>query len=220
MVTTAGRPEHGSHLHQMGQDPEITTMPGSDRGLQMVDDVASGSLLPEAAIERIVAGDRSFLTNGAIVRFYYGYFQRDPDTQGYLYWSELVRGGLPRSAVAEVFATSAEFRETYGDLSDGGFVDLVYANVLDREPDAAGRAYWLGVLEGGHPRSAIMAIFTESGEHRTVTRPRVERTVLHLGMLRRAPTASWLDGKVDVPFRNVARTILRSEAYAERFADN
>ena len=41
-------------------------------------------------------------------------------------------------SVSAAFARSPEFTSRYGALSDGGFVDLVYRNVLGRSPDAAG----------------------------------------------------------------------------------
>lgn len=101
--------------------------------------------------------------NDSITRLYRAFFRRDPDLTGYRYWSEL----LPTTTIvtiADQFATSPEFRTTYGALTDAGFVERVYRNVLDRAPDPAGRAHWISVLQRGFSRGFVMAQFSESPE--------------------------------------------------------
>ena len=41
------------------------------------------------------------------------------------------------------FGRSSEFTALYGQTTNEQFVDLVYENVLGREADAEGKAYWL-----------------------------------------------------------------------------
>ena len=65
---------------------------------------------------------------------------------------------------AASFAASAEFRDRYGSLDDTAFVRLVYANVLGREPDGGGLAYWSGLLAAGVDRGTVMVGFSESAE--------------------------------------------------------
>lgn len=101
--------------------------------------------------------------NDTIFRLYRAFFDRDPDRGGYDYWTAERARGITAQAVADWFATSPEFVATYGHLDDGAFVDLVYRNVLDREPDRAGRSYWVTVL-ASHTRGDVMLAFCESFE--------------------------------------------------------
>lgn len=107
---------------------------------------------------------------GPVTRLYKAYFLRNPDESGLRYWIDT---GLPLTAVSNAFADSAEFSMRYGALSNGGFVDQVYANVLGRAPDPGGRAYWLGQLAAGLSRGQLMLWFSESAEFvaRTGTLP-------------------------------------------------
>ncbi|MBK9180753.1 MAG: DUF4214 domain-containing protein [Acidimicrobiales bacterium] len=79
---------------------------------------------------------------GPLARLYRAYFLRQPDADGLAYWFATLQQGTPLGAVSELFAQSAEFQSTYGQLSSGDFVKLVYRNVLGREPDPGGYAHW------------------------------------------------------------------------------
>jgi hypothetical protein len=173
----------------------------------------------EAAIEQVVTNANSFGTVGAIVRHYSAYFDRDPDTAGLRYWFNMFRSRHGISTMSAAFSESAEFRDTYGTLTNGQFVDLIYRNVLHRAPDAEGRAYWISFLDRGSHRWSIMTVFAESAENQAATRARVQRIIVHFGMLRRVPSDAWLDRTLDVPLQTVIRRIYNSPAYAARFAD-
>ena len=84
------------------------------------------------------------LDPGPVDRLYRAFFLRSSDAQGRNYWLDQFERGASLRRIADVFAASPEFVARYGALDDGGFVDLVYANVLGRAPDATGRAYWIG----------------------------------------------------------------------------
>jgi len=104
--------------------------------------------------------------DGSVYRLYRAFFLREPDADGLLHWLVQARyHRYPLGAVAEDFARSAEFRGRYGALDDGGYVDLVYRNVLGREPDPGGRAYWLDQLRRGMPRGHVMLHFSDSVEY-------------------------------------------------------
>lgn len=102
----------------------------------------------------------------AIARLYVATFEREPDAAGFAYWT-----GLDRKSqdIAAWFVESPEFRSRYGTLDDGEFVDRVYANVLGRVPDRAGRQYWVGRLAAGAARSDVLLGFSESEEFRNRT---------------------------------------------------
>ncbi len=108
-----------------------------------------------------------------LARLYSAYFRRMPDEEGMDFWLAQRRNGLRLESVSAEFARSAEFAATYGALSNAGFVDLIYANVLRRSPDAAGRAYWIGLLDNGQDRGNIMQGFSESAEFVRLTTPEI-----------------------------------------------
>ena len=128
-----------------------------------------------------------------VARLYLAYFGRDADFAGLMFWSGHVRAGLPLAAVSESFAGSAEFRARYGTLSNQGFVDRVYRNVLGRPPDAGGAAYWGDLLARGVlNRGGVMVNFSESAEYRWGTWARIDVVAAYLGFLRRSPDAAGL----------------------------
>ena len=99
-------------------------------------------------------------------RLYQAFFLRQPDEGGFDYWLGVRNGGATLGDIAYQFAQGSEFRNRYGDLSHAQFVDLAYANVLCRPPDAEGRAYWTGLLESGAlTRWDMMINFAELREY-------------------------------------------------------
>ncbi|MEM7274664.1 MAG: DUF4214 domain-containing protein, partial [Actinomycetota bacterium] len=129
---------------------------GVSRGEVMIGFSESGEFIDRTR------GDLSTIeANGPVGRLYMAYFQRRPDDGGLDYW---INTGLPSRAISSQFATSAEFINRYGALSDGQFVDLVYQNVLGRAADPGGRAHWLRLLGQGLKRGAVMAEFSDSAE--------------------------------------------------------
>jgi hypothetical protein len=108
-----------------------------------------------------------------ITRLYQAFFGRAPDSAGLAHWSGLHAGGAGLDDIAGFFVESAEFASTYGALTDEQFIDLVYANVLQRSPDQEGRNFWLAAVAGGADRGEIMVQFSESAEfiRRTGTTP-------------------------------------------------
>ncbi|HSL56729.1 MAG TPA: DUF4214 domain-containing protein, partial [Acidimicrobiales bacterium] len=123
----------------------------------------SGEAVSVTAARRAASVDRLFLA----------YFLRDPDPIGRSWWASLHAAGRPLTAISLEFARSAEFAARYGQLTDTDFVRLVYGNVLQRDPDALGLAYWTGMLAQGRTRGWVMVGFSESPEFvsRTGTTP-------------------------------------------------
>ncbi len=99
-----------------------------------------------------------------IIRLYEAFFLRAPDAEGLAYWAGQAAGGASLEVIASAFAQSGEFQTQYGALTDQQFIELVYDNVLNRDPDGEGLAYWLGLLQGGLDRGTAMVGFSESVE--------------------------------------------------------
>jgi len=125
-----------------------------------VPEAAAGQTAREAVYDGSPDG-----IDGSIYRLYRAFFLREPDADGLVHWIVQARYARhPVAAIADDFTRSAEFRARYGSVDDGAFVDLVYRNVLERAPDAGGRAYWLDHLRRGMPRGHLMVYFSDSLE--------------------------------------------------------
>ncbi len=102
--------------------------------------------------------------DATVLRLYHAFFDREADLGGAKYWLEERRRGVSVEEMTALFATSPEFRLRYGDVDDAGFLDVVYANVLDRTPDAAGYEYWLGEMAAGLSRPDLVLMFSIAPE--------------------------------------------------------
>jgi uncharacterized protein YkwD len=106
---------------------------------------------------------------GQVRRLYLAFFKREPDSAGSTFWVTKLTAGHPLGGIAGEFVKSAEFRSTYGHLSDAQFVTLVYQNVLGRAPDRAGHDYWIARMAQGMGRGSVMVNFSESAEFKAKT---------------------------------------------------
>ena len=100
-------------------------------------------------------------------RMYDSAFGRAPDSSGQNYWTTALQKGLSVADMASAFAASPEFVATYGRAqSIKQFVEQLYQNVLDREGEAGGVAYWTNALNTNTAsRGQVLAGFSESTEH-------------------------------------------------------
>jgi Domain of unknown function (DUF4214)/RTX calcium-binding nonapeptide repeat (4 copies) len=105
-----------------------------------------------------------------VARLYDTVFGRRPDTAGLVAWKDVLESGTATlGQVAGAFVESAEFRATYGGLTNRQFAEALYQNTLDRPADQAGSDYWTGQLNAGLARSAVVLAFSESQEHVNLT---------------------------------------------------
>lgn len=111
--------------------------------------------------------------SGRVFRLYQAALDRAPDVHGLFYWSDLLQSGVRSlKSVSAGFMGSQEFQNTYGETDDIAFVTLLYNNVLDRAPDAAGLTYWTDLLSSGaRSRPEVVVGFSESREFIDKTAP-------------------------------------------------
>jgi type VII secretion-associated serine protease mycosin len=155
-----------------------------------------------------------------ITRLYIAYFNRAPDYGGLRDWATKLRTGWPLSSVSDAFARSDEFTKRYGSLSNAGFVDLVYRNVLKRAPDAAGLASWVATLDtGAMNRGTVMLGFSESAEFKGMSARRVDMSVIYAGILRRQPTYAEMIGYLASGMSRVSLLlrVVHTRQYRDRF---
>jgi len=107
---------------------------------------------------------------GWISRLYEAVLDRQPDCNGARYWQWIP---VERADVVYVFVGGPEFEARYGSTSDAEFVQLLYRNVLDREPDQGGKQYWTDQLAAGTTRAEVVITWISTPEFvmRTGTTP-------------------------------------------------
>lgn len=116
--------------------------------------------------EGIVAFDLDGAAGNAY-RLYQAAFNRVPDSDGLAYQVARLDAGASLSDVAAGFVASPEFTGAYGGLaSHAQLVQQLYHNVLHRDGEAAGIAYWSQQLDSGTPLSTVLIGFSESTENR------------------------------------------------------
>jgi hypothetical protein len=125
----------------------------------------------------------------AVTRLYQAYFLRTPDHSGLTFWLDRRGEGRTLASISQSFATSSEFTGRYGSLTNAGFVDRVYKNVLGRPADSGGTSYWVAKLNAGTPRGQVMANFSQSSEYLRTTEAGVRVVGTYESLLRRAATA-------------------------------
>lgn len=104
---------------------------------------------------------------GQAYRIYKAAFDRAPDLTGLGYWISAMDNGAALTGVAGGFIASTEFQSRYGAVSDTDFIRLLYENVLDRQPDAGGYAFWQDAMGRGLGREGVLVEFSESPENKS-----------------------------------------------------
>jgi len=104
---------------------------------------------------------------GQAYRLYQAVFDRVPDLPGLGYWIAVRDGGAPMDLIAKNFMSSNEGIALYGAApTNAEAVTRFYANTLHREPDAAGFAYWMNVLDNHLASQAnVLVQFSDSPEN-------------------------------------------------------
>jgi hypothetical protein len=107
---------------------------------------------------------------GRAFRLYRAAFDRTPDAPGIGYWIGQLDQGLDPALVAGAFMESDEFKSRYGTgLTDADYIGKLYFNVLHRDIDPAGRAFWTSLMErGAVTRAQVLAAFSEGAEAKSM----------------------------------------------------
>lgn len=121
------------------------------------------NIYDQSARTFIETNSASYMGDNAY-RIYQVILNRDPDAPGLSDWSYGLAAGASLPAIVEGFLNSAEFQNTYGGITDGEFVTLLYQNAFGRAPDAPGFTNWINSLNNGASRAEITVGFIESQE--------------------------------------------------------
>lgn len=176
--------------------------------------------------------------SGQIYRLYQATLARTPDPTGLFHWAAMVQSGArPLAGVAQGFVEAPEFQATYGTTGTQAFVTLLYGNVLNRTPDAAGLAHWSALLDSGaRSRAEVVVGFSESPEFvattaagaLSVSRAALQSAAvgdvfrLYQAVLARAPDLAGLQGWTTqlaegVPLTTVVAGFVGAPEFVQRF---
>lgn len=119
---------------------------------------------------------------GQAYRLYRAAFARTPDVSGLGYWMGVLDRGYGLVNVAQGFVGSAEFINLYaGATTNSAIVTQFYKNVLNREGDAVGQAYWVNILDSKAASvAAVLASFSDSPENINATAAVVQNGIAYL----------------------------------------
>jgi hypothetical protein len=152
-----------------------TTETNSISGWLVIDSVIERDGEDEISqIERLEFSDLTVALDtggvaGKAYRIYKAAFDRTPDATGLGYWIDQMDSGMDEVEVAARFIDSAEFRQLYGsNVSNATFITNVYNNVLDRNPDDTGLAWWVSEMQTNPSKTwqKVLADFSESAENK------------------------------------------------------
>lgn len=168
-------------------------------------------------LSSLVQGSAYQSKTGGVTRLYRAFFLRPPDTPGLQYWWDGVNNGRSLHRIANIMASSAEFIERYGNLTNADYVDRVYQNVLGRPADPDGKAHWVGELESGkRTRGQVMVGFSESSEYKGQWKATNDVIITFFAALHRVPTAAELTNWIGSSNVSLATSLLRSRSYHAR----
>jgi serralysin len=137
------------------------------------------------AVERLQFADTNVAMDGdgaagQAWRLYRAAFDRAPDAAGLGFWLQGLDAGLHLAAMAQHLMDSPEFSQRYGAPDSSQFVAQLYANVLHRAPDDAGRAYWQQQLDEGRlGRADALVHFSESAENQAALAGVIDNGMLY-----------------------------------------
>jgi hypothetical protein len=183
--------------------------------------IDSGTMTRGQVIESFFWSEEFGVRIPPIVRLYFAYFLRIPDYLGLMFWVNAYDCCLSLEAISDSFAGSEEFLQRYGSLSNEAFVDLLYQNVLGRDPDIEGYLYWVEELNSGRrTRGQVMLGFLESEEYRVKSSNEVFVTMMYVGMLRRSPDEAGFDFWVNyLDSGNSVLALINGFLYSEEYAN-
>lgn len=133
----------------------------------------SGQIDTLSNIERVTFLDNATLAidvgggqnAGSVYRLYQATFDRTPDAAGLKYWISNADNGASIHQIAQGFVDSAEYRQLNPGLDPVSMINNLYKNVLSRDADPKGFAYWKEQLASGMRESEMLVSFSESQEN-------------------------------------------------------
>jgi len=96
----------------------------------------------------------------AVANLYHAVLGRNADYSGLEFWYDRVEEGISMQRIAQAFLDSAEY--TGDTQTNAQFLDALYDNLLDRDGDTTGTAFWISQLESGVSRADVLVAFAQA----------------------------------------------------------
>ena len=156
-------------------------------------------------VARFFEAEEFYRNKAVIIKLYQACFNRLPDYEGIRFWLEQAAPPNNQTGVqiANQFIGSDEFRRRWGTLDNNGFVNRIFLNALNRQPTQNEINFYVGQLNGGTSRGAVVvdltspssALYQEFDLRLTV---QVQIIEMYIVMLLRVPTqqefTNWVNG--------------------------
>lgn len=175
-------------------------------------DLAAGGSVPEF-LESLVTSDE--WTGHVVEQMYQDTLGRGSDSAGRDYWIDRLQSDTTVAEVAGSFYGSPEYVNRLGG-DHGVWIDDLYVRLLDRQPDAAGRAFWVDDAAAGGTGAVAYRLY-QSEESR-----RARVIGLYRELLGRDPDeaglAYWAEVLLSGDDLALATHLAASDEYFERSA--
>ena len=181
----------------------------------------AGTLTVGGLVDEVRDGADALANVDPTIRLYSAYLVRVPDAGGLNFWLRRRRAGYTLSRISSFFEDSSEFTTRYGTLTNRQFVEQIYRNVLGREGEESGIAYWTRQLDlRRKDRGQVMINFSESSEYIRVVADRVDAAAVLIHVIGVSPTTGQRDALVAAAgsssLADAVRELLRDPAFAAR----
>ena len=129
----------------------------------------AGHVAETRVVASAVAGPAGFVTG-----LYTSILLRSPQPSEVDYWVGVLNRGVSPAFVQRAFLHSPERQQLLASLgvtpvgSNKPFVDSLYVNLLKRQPDPGGEAFWVQQLRRGENRQLVIQGFLSSSEYQSL----------------------------------------------------
>jgi Ca2+-binding RTX toxin-like protein len=137
-------------------------------------------------VERLIFADTNIAldfkeTAGQAYRIYEAVLGRAPDLEGLGYWINDMDNGVSLTTIAQGFIASLEFQGKYGaNPSYETYINLLYNNILERDPDPDGLNYWVSNMQNDvDTPAAVLASFSEGFENTANVAPDIANGIYY-----------------------------------------
>jgi serralysin len=137
-------------------------------------------------VERLIFADTNIALDlegiaGQAYRIYEAVLGRAPDLVGLGYWINDMDNGVSLTTIAQGFIASPEFQGKYGaNPSYETYINLLYNNILERDPDTVGMNYWVSNMRNGvDTPAAVLASFSEGYENTANVAPDIANGIYY-----------------------------------------
>jgi hypothetical protein len=211
--------------------PDGTDTLTSIEYLRFGEDIGQDWAITNVALADVGNGAADRLTE-QITDLYVAYFNRAPDSEGLAYWFKTIyTGEYSLRTIAERFTFEQEYLQAYpSSLANRNFIEQIYLNLFDRNPDAGGWNYWSDELDTGHRQRSgfILDVIegayapTSGPEDRTLIDNKHEASLYYSGLLSLQPEEGF-DSTIATVLNRVtgeANTLAAAERVIDYAFDN